>query len=327
MSLLAVQFIFLAILLTMSAFFSATEIAYTGLNLSQIKRVNRLRPGALDMWEKHPERILATLLLSNNAVNIAMGVVSANMAAKAANELNVRLSILTIVFGFLVSAAVLIFGEIIPKILGRHYSAQWILLITPIMDIWTGAVDPFAKAATRVTNGILVGFKKRPNTPFLQENELKDILSNAALPSHSKKILDNLVEFSSTTVRDIMIPRTDIVAIANDLPFEKIVRSILASGYSRIPVYNGTLNRPMGILYAKDILVAMRSGTLFVLDDLLRPAHFVEPNMSLSELFRVFKTGRHHMAIVRRGELGPVEGLVTLQDALETIAGDITEEI
>jgi CBS domain containing-hemolysin-like protein len=281
----------------------------------------------MDLWEKHPERILATLLLSNNAVNIAMGVLSANMAIKAASEFHLRVSIMTVVLGFIISAAVLIFGEIIPKILGRHYSAQWILLITPLMNLWTKIVDPIAKGATRFTNYLLIGFKKKPETPFLMESELRDILENASLPSSSKKILDNLVDFSSTKVRDIMIPRTDILAIASDLPFDKIVRSVLASGFSRIPVYNGTLNRPLGILYAKDLLVAMRSGALFVLEDLLRPSHFVEPDMPLSALFREFKTGRHHMAIVRRGEVGPVEGIVTLQDALETIAGDIHEEI
>jgi CBS domain containing-hemolysin-like protein len=256
-----------------------------------------------------------------------MGVISASMAATVAKTLHVRQSVMTIVFGFLVGTAVLIFGEIVPKVWARHYTIQWALFVTPIMNAWTRLIDPFSKAAARFTNYLLIGYRKKPNTPYLQENELKIILENAALPSHSKKILDNLLDFSSTKARDIMVPRQDMLAIANDLPLEKIIRSVLVSGFSRIPVYNGTLNRPIGILYAKDLLVAWRSGTLLVLDDLLRPLHFVEPDMPLSELFRVFKTGRHHMALVRRGETGPIEGLVTLQDALETISGDIHEEI
>ncbi len=327
MSIIAAQLVFIGVLLVLSALCSATEVAYTGLNLSQIKRINRIKPGAVEIWEKHPDRILATILLSNNAVNIAMGVISASMAAKVGYLLGVRQSLAILIFGFLLGTIVLIFGEIVPKTLARHYSIPWALFITPFMQRWTKIVDPLSRAAAKFTNYLLIGFRKRPETPYLQEQELKQILENAALPSHSKKILDNLLEFSSTKVRDIMVARNDMLAIANDLPMEKIIRSVLVSGFSRIPVYSGTLNRMVGILYAKDLLLALRTSTLINLDDVLRPLHFVEPDLPLSALLRLFKTGHHHMALVRRGEDGPIEGLVTLQDALESIVGDIHEEI
>lgn len=324
---MAFELLAICVLLCLAALFSAAEISYTGLSLSQIKRINRVRPGAVELWEKHPDQILATLLLSNNAVNIAMGVLSAMMAEEVARTLQVRQGIMTLLFGFVLGIAVLIFGEIIPKVWARHQTVSWALRISPFMNRWTQMVSPLARLATRLTNFLLIGFRKKPTTPFLREEELKDVLANTSLPSHSKKILDNLLDFSATKVRDIMIPRNEMVTIASDFALDKIIRSVLASGYSRIPVYEGNLNRLKGLLFAKDLLVASRSGSLIVLDDLLRPAHFVEPDLPLSELFRVFKAGHHHMALVRRGEWGPIEGLVTLEDALETITGEIQEEI
>jgi CBS domain containing-hemolysin-like protein len=329
MSWFALQLVLICVLVFITGIFSATEMAYTGLTLAQIKRINRAQPGALALWEKHPDQVLATLLLSNNSVNIAIGVIAASMAADAAKALNWRNSILTVLFSLLSGTFVLIFGEIVPKILARQLSVPWAVRITPIMTAWTALVNPFAKMATRLTNWLLIFYRKRrPASLFLQKRELDTLLRHSVLPFQAKNLLNNVLDFSRSTAKDIMIPRSDIFAVSLDTPIEKLIRMVLVSGYSRIPVFSGGFNRMIGVLYAKDLLVSWRSGSLVVLEDLIRPIHLVAPDMPLPEIFRVFKTGHHHLALVRReGIETPIEGMITLQDALETIVGEITEEV
>ena len=328
MSLLTFQLVVLLVLLGLAALFSATEVAYTGLDRQQLKRIERLHPGRLALWEKHPNQILATLLLSNNAVGAAVGVLAANIARNVSDHLHVGASFLTMVFGLTAGALLLVFGEIFPKIWAQQFTVSWAVGITPFMKTWSRVVAPLAQAASNFTHVLLLGkARQRGGSPFLQKSELRRILIHSHLPSASRKLLDNVMDFGRSVVADVITDRAHMFSIPLHMPMEKVVENVIESGWSRVPVYDGSLDRIVGLLYSKDLLVAWRSQALVVLEDLLRPILTVRSTMPLPDLFRLFKNKHQHMAVVQDQEGGRVLGLVTLQDALEAIVGPIKEEI
>jgi len=325
----SIQILGFGLLIILSGFFSSTEVAYTGLSYSQLKRIHRLRPRFLNLWEKSPDRVLAVLLISNNAVNIGVGVLAGSVSISLSQIIGWKESILTFIIGFTSGFILLVFGEILPKIWARQNTVSWALSVTPLMNSWIQIVSPIARAAVWVTNKILFRGKKRSRTtPFLRESELKTILTHSAIPTPSRKILNNLIDFSRSMVRDVMVPRSDIVAFSIKEPLNHIIERVIQSGLSRIPIYSGSLDNIIGVLHSKDLLVAWRNGSLVVLEDLLRPVLVVQENQYLSDVMRVFKSGQHHLALVREiGEKTRITGLVSLENALEAIVGEIKEEL
>lgn len=320
----------LVVLLALSALFSSAEVAYTGLTLTQLKRINRVRPFALRLWERRADRVLATLLLSNNAVNAAVGAIGAGIAYHVAVAADWPLSAVTMTLGFVSSAVVLIFGEIIPKVWARRNTVSWALTVTPIMEVWVRIVEPVARAGVALTNAIWLGrTRRRAKRPlFLQSSEMRRILRHSSLPTGSRRLMSNLLDFSRLKAADVMTHRSEIFAVSIQQPMRMIIQSVIQSGYSRVPVYSGGLDNLRGVLYAKDLLVAWRSGNLLVLDDLIRPLVFVDADTPVPALLRMFRSGRQHLAIVLdRTATRKVQGLVTLQDALETIVGGVREEV
>lgn len=326
MNLIGLQFLSILGLIVFSSIFSATEVAYTGLNINQLKRLGRIRPDGLALWEKAPDRVLAVLILSNNAVNIAIGVISATIAVELSRILEWKLSVATALTAFASGTLTLIAGEIIPKVWARQYTVSWALRVTPFMNVWCRIIFPLANAFTAVSNALLLNFsKKNVPSPFPRAAELKKILTHTTLPSSSSKILNNVIDFSASTVKQVMISRSEIYAVSAATPMKKIISEVARSGYSRVPVTSGSLDTPLGLLYTKDLLVSWRSSDeLIILEDLLRPLHYVTPETPLPDLLRFFRSGRNHLALVQDGK--KIVGLVTLQDALEAIAGDIKDE-
>lgn len=319
----------MVILMIFSAFFSSTEVAYTGLSPGQIKRVNRLRPGALHLWEKSPDQVLATLLLSNNAVNTGVGVLAASMALNIVEVTGWKQSLVTPMLGFLASIALLLCGEILPKVRAIKLSVPWAVTVTPVMRILSRMAAPISRVAVKITNLLLLRrIWRQEETPFFyRQAELKRIITHSIMPLGSRKILNNVIDFSRSVVSDVTTDRSSVFAISIQQPMEKIILTVIQSGFSRIPVYDGSLDNVKGILYAKDLLAAWRSGNLLVLEDLLRPVHFVNAEMPLTELLRHFRSGRQHLALVKESaDDNRIKGLVTIQDALESIVGAIREE-
>jgi len=319
--------IVLAALVLFAGIFAATETAYTGLSFHQLRRTQKLHPGALSLWEKEPHRVLATLLLSNNAVNAGAGVLAAAAASVIAHRHGWRTSFLSILFGFLVSCLILIFGEILPKLLAQRFTVPWALLITPLMRRWTAVVSPFAGGAAEIANRLLLGLTRRaPPMPFLNESALRRILMHAQIPPTSHRLINNVIEFGQLTVKDVARDRSEIVAVPITSSLERVVQNVVQSGYSRLPVTLSGLDDVVGLLMAKDLLVAWRSGTLVVFQDLVRPLPIVTPEMPLPDLLRLFRSRRQHLAVVKNRNSGRVVGLVTLQNALAALVGQIKEE-
>jgi CBS domain containing-hemolysin-like protein len=196
------------------------------------------------------------------------------------------------------------------------------------MNVFSVIMNPIAQACVWITHKIPLGpLKRRQESPFLTSPELKFILTQTNIPETSRKILGNVLDFGQTKVKDVMVPRSQIFAASIKEPMPKIIERVIKSGLSRIPIYTGSLDNLVGLLYAKDLLAAWRSDTLILIEDVLRPLYKVEMEMPLSDVMRAFKTGRHHMAIVVGGQDNKrVMGLITIEDSLEAIVGNIKEE-
>ncbi len=329
MNWLTLQLFSFCLLVLLAAFFSATEVAYTGLTVSQIKRVKRTKPLSLALWEKNSDLVLATLLISGNAVNAAVGVIAADTALGLSKKIPLSQSVVTLGIGLISASLILLFGEILPKVWAKHHTISWSLRITPWMNAWNRLMAPIARASVWITNLLIHGVQgQRKNPLTLHETELRRIFTHSVLSSNSKKIMDNVLDFAKLSVRAVMIPRSEIFGVSMLEPMNKIIEKAIASGLSRIPVYSSSIDKIAGLLYSKDLLLAWRNDSLVVLSDLLRPVHFVHPDLPLADLIRVFKSGRHHMALVK-DDATPfhVIGLVTLQDALEAIVGEIKDEL
>jgi putative hemolysin len=327
MSLFTAGLLALFILVFLSALFSATETAYTGLSFHQLRRTQKIYPNALSLWEKETHRVLATLLLSNNAVNSAAGVLAAALAGIVSERVGWRVSILSILFGLVVSSVVLVFGEIIPKLLAQRFALTWALLITPFMRPWTRVVSPFAGLASSLGNALLLRFvRRRPPTPFLNKAGLRRILLHARLPSTSHRLINNVMEFGRLRAGDVAQPRSEIVAVSLNWSLERVVQTVIHSGYSRVPICRSGMDDVAGMILAKDLLVAWRSGALLVIEDLVRPILNVSPDSPLPDVLRLFRSRRQHLAVLRNSSNGRVQGLITLQNALAALVGDIKEE-
>jgi putative hemolysin len=327
MTFIGLELLMFISLIFLSGILSATETAYTGLTYHQLKRINKLYPGHLSLWEKSPHRVLATLLLSNNAVNTAVGVLAAVLAGELASILGWQSPMLSLVFSFFAGSFILVFGEVLPKIMAQRYSVSWALRISPFMRRLVAVVSPAARLASSAANFIVLRFTRRvPKTPFINKSMLRRLLLHAKLPTASHKIINNIMGYAQGTVKDVFQPRSEVFAVSITLPLDRVVRKVIQSGYSRVPVYRNGLDDVVGLLLTKDLLVAWRSGTLIVFEDLLRPILTVSDSKPLPDLLRLFRSKHQHMALVRNDTTGRVDGLVTLQNALEALVGDIKEE-
>ena len=174
----------------------------------------------------------------------------------------------------------------------------------------------------------LFGQHSKKEKPFLQAEELQILLTSdetIPLSKPARKMMKNIIEFAKTRVSQVMIPRDKVSAVNLDQTPEQIIEQIIEKEYSRVPVYRGNLDNIVGIIYSKDLALAWRGGSLFVIDDLIRPAYFVPGSARVDKVLREFKTGHQHMAIVV-DEFGSTMGLATIEDLVEEIVGEIWDE-
>lgn len=188
-------------------------------------------------------------------------------------------------------------------------------------------MDVIVKSLKEILHRLLV--KDGLLRTTLSEDELKQVIDagskSGALDKTEHELIKSILEFSDITAKEIMVPRTDIVALDVLLPREQLIRKVVEEGYSRLPVYKGTLDHIIGIIYSKDLLSLMEHRDLIILQDIIRPAYFVPETKKISQLLREFQQNKVHMGIVV-DEFGGTEGLVTMEDIIEEIVGDILDE-
>lgn len=318
--------VILIILLLGSALMSAAEVAFFSFRPEDVEKLksskNKQSKIALKLYNK-PEKLLSTVLVANNTINIAIVLLAAYLSSRLFDFSAEP------VIGFIINACVitfllLFFGEVMPKVYAsRNHLAVALFLAFPLTIL--------EKIFQPVTSLLILSssfVKKRAGTR--RSNISMDDLSDALdLTSDNfdedEKILKGIVNFGNINVNAIMCPRMDVTAIDIKSGFDTIVPVIISSGFSRIPVYSGSFDTVKGILYAKDILPYTNNPDSFKWQALLRPPYFVPETKKINDLLKEFQIRKIHMAVVI-DEYGGTSGIVSLEDILEEIVGEITDE-
>lgn len=323
------QFILLITMLILCALTSASETALT--SVSRIKLKNLVEEG--DQKAAEIERILANPNVFLSAIlifNSVATIVASSLATLLA--LRFATSWADLVETILLSLVILIFCEITPKTAAVQNPLRWArVLIYPVRGAaWL--LRPIIWALGKITNTLvhLLGGKAVRHGPFVTEEELRLLVTvgeeEGVLEEAETEMIHSIFEFADTPVREVMIPRIDIVALESDLTVEQAVDQALEGGFSRIPVYEETIDNIIGVLYTKDMLKQMREGhDTLPIRNLVRTAYYVPETKKLDDLLREIRQKRVHLVIVI-DEYGSVAGLVTIEDLVEEIVGDIQDE-
>ena len=324
----AICLLILCVLLLCSALASASETAFFSLLPNDInemensdKRSDKL---VLELRNK-PKQFLATILITNNLVNVTITIFSTYIMSRmfnlAANP--VWAFIINVV---VVTSLLLIFGEMIPKITAAKRARRLATMLAPIINVLMVVFKPLSGILVKSTVIIDKRLAKKNASPLSISDltTVVDITTAEETPSEERSMLQGIATFGEKEVSDIMRPRVQLFAVKINTEFNHLIEMIIEHGFSRIPVYEDTLDEIKGILYVKDLLPHLEEPD-FKWQELLRPAFFVPENKKINDLFQDFRSKKIHIAIVV-DEYGGTSGLVTMEDVLEEIVGDISDE-
>ncbi|MFO7827683.1 MAG: gliding motility-associated protein GldE [Bacteroidales bacterium] len=314
------------IIIFLSALMSGAETAYFTLRADQIKEINKkhdLRSRLIIRHLKKPKKFLATITLANGFMNVCFIILSGII-------LNSIFSFAELpAIGFIIQIAIiaailLLFGETFPKFYAKKSAKKFARLTAIPIIIFDRLLHPFSMFMINTTSVIAKKLAK------IKQNITIDDLSQALnLTTHQitedENILKGIVKFGNIDAKEIMKSRVDVVAVEVDTNFKELLTIIIDSGHSRIPVYDETFDNVKGVLYIKDLLPHINETDNFKWQSLIRPPYFVPENKKINDLLKEFQTNKIHMAIVI-DEYGGTNGIVTLEDILEEIVGEITDE-
>ena len=329
--LLASPFIFVGLMLC-AAFFAATETALFSLTRSQIDELADRKDAAAKRLVKlldEPRRLLIVLLSGNTIVNIVAATIAAlatNRAFSGEGHAPVLVFVLQVIA---VTMVILISGEILPKLAAIRNPLQWSLRISGILVAICWVLSPITMLLVPFTDFIAKLFGVEKRRLWISEEEIKTLVEvgeeHGALEKSEKELIHSIFEFGDTTVREIMVPRTDMICLDIDESIETLLDTIRKYGHSRIPIYENTRDNIIGILHAKDLLPHYPLKEAFDLRSLLRKPYFVPEAKLIQELLKEFQEQRLHLAIAV-DEYGGTAGLVTFEDVIEEIVGEIQDE-
>jgi gliding motility-associated protein GldE len=327
-----ISFIVLLFLLIFSALVSGAEAAFFSLSpleKEELKNDNSKAGLIVRKLLEIPKQLLATILISNNFINVAIVIISSSILSEFFGDSNaVSETVRFIIEVFAITLILLIIGEVIPKIYATKNALTFAKLMSIPLNFLNG-MPPFSWLKTGLVNGsnVIHKYAKKKGVK-ISSDELEHALAltkeeNVSEGEH--KILEGIVKFGNTDVRQIMRFRMDVDALQDDLSFNQVIETILKYGYSRVPVFSGTFDNVIGILFIKDLLPYLDQGDDFNWKKLLRKPFFIPENKKIDDLLKEFQSKKVHMAIVV-DEYGGASGVVTLEDVLEEIVGDITDE-
>ena len=315
----------LVILVGFSAFFSASETAFSSLN--QIRLKSRAEDGdssaarVLAMAEQY-DKLLSTILIGNNIVNIAAASICTILFTQmlgAERGATVSTIVLTII--------VLIFGEVTPKSLAKEMPEKVATAVSPFLVLLMSLMTPLTWLFTQWKK-LLGHFVHSGEADTITEGELMTMVSEAEndgeLTDRESELIRSAIEFDDVEVEEILTPRVDVVAVEDDIPLEELAQTFAESGYSRLPVYHGTIDNIIGVVHEKDFYIA-RLKKATKIDDLVVPTLYTTGSTQISQLLRTLREQHHHLAVVV-DEYGGTEGIITLEDILEELVGEIWDE-
>ncbi len=316
----------LIILLLLSALISGSEVAFFSLGAGELEELEEDTPkhNRIKTLLDKPEELLGTILISNNFVNVGIVILSTFL-------LNTFFSpelwspVLTFVVEILaITGVLLLFGEILPKVYANTARLNFARFVVPFIFHLHKILKPISKRLSKTINRINI----EGRAPSLSVDDLEQALeltTDEHTTEDEQRILKGIVRFGSTTVKEVMTPRTSVIAIDIKAPFHDTLTHIVDKGYSRIPVYEEQLDQIKGLLYVKDLLPYVDAADNFRWQDLIRTPFFVPESKKIDDLLKEFQQRRIHLAIVV-DEFGGTSGVISLEDVLEEIVGEISDE-
>jgi putative hemolysin len=325
---LALMVIPVIVLLGLSAFFSGSETALMAISKLRLKYLAETRPGRAKLVERilaKPERLIGTILLGNNLVNVAMSALATAAAIAIWGERGI--AYVTAVLTF----AILIFAEITPKVYAKYYNERVSFITAPVLNAIMIALRPAVAATTFISSRILLLMGvdvSKMKRPLMTEAEVQTCIKlgwdEGAITTEERLILSRVFTLNDKTVGETMIPKEKMTVIPANSPIESVMATILKTGHSRFPISENGLDIT-GFIHAKDLFKLVEKKRAEPLRTIVRPPYFVPSDRKIDAQLRSFKARKIHQAIVLDAE-GKTAGLITLEDILEELVGSIQDE-
>ena len=314
----------LLILVVLSAYFSATETAFTSLNRIRLKTRadggSRRAAKTLALAEEY-DKLLSTILIGNNIVNITATTVSTVLCTRWFHQYGPTVATVAL------TIIILIFGEVSPKSLAKESPERWSMFAAPLLRLLMVLLTPANFLFARWKSFLSRVFRSKGEDGITEE-ELVGMVDQAetegGLDEHESDLIRNAIEFSELEVSDLLTPRVDLTAAGEDSTMAELASLFAETGYSRIPIYHETIDNIVGFVHEKDFYAARYRGAT-ALSSLTSPVLYTTGNTKAFELLRILQKSKVHMAVVV-DEYGGTEGIVTLEDILEELVGEIWDE-
>ncbi|MBQ2776946.1 MAG: HlyC/CorC family transporter [Peptococcaceae bacterium] len=324
-----ILYVIIAVLIALSAVFSSAETAFLSTNRIRMRNLHEdgeKRAGLVLSMLENQNKLISSLLVGNNIVNISASAIATKIATDIFNDAGVGIAtgVMTLL--------VLVFGEVIPKNLAAAHAESWAMFIAPFIRAVSIVLTPLVFLLTKLSD-FVVSFSKKyddDDSPTITEDEFRLLVDvgqeEGVFDESESEMINSIMEFDEIVVKEIMVPRIDIVGLDGEDNVNEALRLIIDGGHSRIPVYEDSIDNIVGILYAKDIFEHMNEDfEQLKVKTLIRNAYYIPETKKVDDLLEELRMKKVHMAIIL-DEYGGTSGLVTIEDLLEEIIGDIQDE-
>lgn len=321
-----IDIIILLVLLFLSGFFSGSETAFMSANRVKIRELahnNDMRAVKVDKLLEDETRLLTTILIGNNLVNIAASAIATAVAIDIFGKKGIGIAT------GIVTLFILIFGEITPKSLGNHKSIKFSKIAAPYL-FWMGKILSPVIYLFSLLIKVMIGEDNLISSAFLSEEEIKRFVNvsqeEGVIKKDESEMIKSVFDFDDTMVKEIMIPRIDMACIEKKSDITELIDMAIEKGHSRVPVFEETIDDIVGLVYVKDLLQLIQNNEeAHALEEFIKPIYFIPETKPINQLLNEMQRRKEHMAVVL-DEYGGTSGLITIEDLLEEIVGDIQDE-
>ena len=324
--------VLLVFLILLSGFFSASETALTAFRSIHLEKLedgkHDKQVNLLKKWLKNPNEMLTGLLLGNNIVNILASSIATIVTIQFMGTSSKSVAVATIGM----TVVILVFGEITPKIIAKNHSLKIAGVVIVIVYWFSFFTKPLIKILIWISKfiGKLLGIELEDETLMITEEDIISFVNvgeaEGIIEEDEKEMIHSIVGFGETSAKEVMTPRTAMLAFEGNKTIDDIWYEMVDNGFSRIPVYEDTIDNILGVLYIKDIMNCIKDGNTNVpIKNFIRPGYFVPETKSIIEILKEFKALKVHIAMVL-DEYGGIVGLLTIEDLIEEIVGEIRDE-
>ncbi|MBK8946497.1 MAG: HlyC/CorC family transporter [Ignavibacteriae bacterium] len=324
--------ILLIVLLLFSALFSGSEVALFSLDDKKLDEINKRSKHLGKYITKliaFPKKLLITILIGNTISNVALSIIAVSISLDIAKIYNYPVDIVLLIQIIILTIIVILFSEITPKVWANKYPVKASKLIAIPLHFLSIIISPISKLLSLLMKVLTSNVKYDKSRTALSTSDIADLadigIEKGTLEEEEHELIHGLVSFKTLLAREVMTPRVDIISVPENIPFSELIEIIKTSGHSRIPVYSNDLDSIIGVIHAKDLLPYLNNESLFNIKKVTRECLFVPETKLLSALMKEFQEKNMHISIVV-DEYGGTAGLITLEDILEEIVGEIRDE-